>query len=100
MPALKKYLTQKAHQRFAKFTAGFFGGYILSALLHMVLALWLPNHRMVLITSIYSLFLIWMLLFIIPYLFKNGWKVWAFYILIAVLLYGAYYYGKLLHPIN
>ncbi|WP_417887982.1 hypothetical protein [Zunongwangia sp.] len=100
MPAQKKYLTQKVHQKIAKFTAGFFGGYLLSALFHMVLALWLPNQRIILITSIYTLFLLWMLLFIIPYLFKNGWKVWGIYILVATALYAAYHYGEIIHAIS
>ncbi|MDN3593942.1 hypothetical protein [Zunongwangia endophytica] len=99
MPANKKHLTKSFHQKFAKLTAGFLGGYAISALFHMLLAFWLPDHKLVLITSIFTLFLLWMVLLIIPYLFKNGWKIWGIYFLITLLLYGGVYFGKLYHPI-
>ena len=98
MPANKKYLTTNSWQKFAKITAGIIGGYIITALFHLSLALWLPNYKEVLITSIYTVFILWGVLLIIPYLFKNGWKVWALYLLISVLLYAIYFYGKQQNP--
>ena len=99
MPANKKYLTNSFHQKFAKLSAGILGGYAISALLHMALAFWLPNHKLVFITSVFSLFLVWMLLIIISYLYQNAWKVWGIYLAIIALLYGAVYFGKIYHPI-
>ncbi|MCL6219217.1 hypothetical protein [Zunongwangia pacifica] len=99
MPANKKYLTTSFHQKFAKLTAGIIGGYSISALVHLLLGFWLPDHKIVFITSVFSLFLLWMLLVIIPYLYKNGWKVWGIYLSIIILLYVGVYFGKLYHPI-
>ncbi|WP_405562177.1 hypothetical protein [Polaribacter sp. Asnod6-C07] len=98
MPANKKYLTKNSWQKFAKISAGIIGGYIITALFHLSLALWLPNHKEVLITSIYTFFILWGVLLIIPYLFKNGWKVWVIYILISILFYTIYFFGKQQNP--
>ncbi|WBX76848.1 hypothetical protein PG911_00900 [Tenacibaculum ovolyticum] len=98
MPANTKYLTKSPWQQFAKISAGILGGYIISALFHMVLALWLPIHKEIIISSIFTLFILWCVLLIIPYLFKNGWKVWALYLLITLLLYTAYYFGNQNNP--
>ncbi|WP_291864813.1 hypothetical protein [Maribacter sp.] len=98
MPANLKYLNKSPWQQFAKISSGILGGYIITALLHMSLALWLPNHRAVLITSIFTTFIVWCTLLIIPFLFKNGWKAWALYILIALLLYGIYFLGNKNNP--
>lgn len=98
MPANPKYLTQSSWQKFAKLSAGILGGYIISALLHMVLPILLvPYHKEMLITSLFTLYALWVVLMIIPYLFKNGWMAWGVYILSIILLYGAYY---LLTPQN
>ncbi|CAM1371269.1 conserved membrane hypothetical protein [Tenacibaculum sediminilitoris] len=98
MPANSKYLNQSPWQRFAKISAGLIGGYIISALLHLCLVLWLPNPKEVLITSIYTIFIIWGALLIVPYLFKNGWKAWILYIIISIILYIIYYLGSQQNP--
>ena len=98
MPANSKYLTISPWQQFAKISSGILGGYVVTALFHMCLALWLPYSREVLITSIYTHFLVWCTLMIVPFLFKNGWKVWGLYILISALLYILYYYGNQQNP--
>lgn len=98
MPANTKYLTTSSWQQFAKITAGIIGGYIISALFHMSLALWLPNPKEVLITSIYTHYIVWTALLIVPYLFKNGWKAWGVYIVVAILLYIAFYFGNQQNP--
>ena len=93
MPANTKYLTQSLWQRLAKIVAGFVGGFIISALLHMCFALWLPNNKKeILITSIYTVTIVWGVLLIIPYLFKNGWKVLALYLILSIILYTLYYF--------
>ena len=97
MPANKKYLSTP-WQQFAKLTAGLIGGYIISALLCMCLALWLPNPKKVLITSIYLLFIFWTCFLIIPYLFKNGWVSWLVYLIIITVLYIGYYLGIQQNP--
>ncbi|MCG1036120.1 hypothetical protein [Polaribacter sargassicola] len=99
MPANTKYLTTSAWQKTAKITAGLIGGYIITALFHISLALWLsPYHKEVLITSIYTVFILWGILLIIPFLFKNGWKVWGLYLIISIVLYIIYFLGKQQNP--
>lgn len=98
MPANSKYLNQSPWQQFAKISAGLIGGYIISALLHMCLVLWLPNPKEVLITSIYTIFIAWGALLIIPFLFKNGWKAWVLYLIISIILYVIYYLGNQQNP--
>ena len=98
MPANPKYLTHSWSQKLAKITAGILGGYIVSALLHMCLAIWLPNSKEVLITIIYTHFIVWGLLLILPYLFNNGWKAWGIYIVLAIVLYGIYQLGNQQNP--
>ncbi len=87
MPANSKYLTKSPLQQFAKISAGIVGGYAISALLHMILALWIPMHHEVLITSFFTTFIVWCALLIVPYLFDNGWKVWGVYLITIILLY-------------
>lgn len=100
MPANKKYLTTSSWQRFAKISAGIVGGYIISALLHIALAYWLPNPEMVLITSVYTLYILWVAIIILSFLAKNGWKLWALYLAIIIVLSVLIYSGKLYNPIN
>ena len=99
MPANQKYLTTSKWKRFAKITAGVFGGYAISASLHMLIALWFSYHKTVLITAVYSLFLVWMLFFILAFLFKSPCKIWAVYLVIIAVNCLAVYYGKLYHQI-
>lgn len=98
MPANKKYLTYAPWQRFAKISAGIIGGYIISALLHMDLALWLPHHKEILISSIFTTFVVWCALFTFPFLFKNGWKAWLFYLGVIGILYAIFYFGNQRNP--
>lgn len=98
MPANTKYLNKSPWQQFAKISAGILGGYLISALLHMCLPLWLPNPKDILITSIITMFLVWCTLLIIPFLFKNGWNAWLLYIVIIALLYGIYFTGNQNNP--
>ena len=100
MPANKKYLTTSSWQRFAKISAGIVGGYIISALLHIALAYWLPNPEIVLITSVYTLYILWVAIIILSFLAKNGWKLWALYLAIIIVLSVLIYFGKLYNPIN
>lgn len=98
MPANPKYLTKNPWQKFAKLSAGIAGGYFISALLHMVLALWIPPHKEILITAIYTLYIVWGGLLIVPFLFRNGWKCWLMYIIIMIFLGILYYFGNLSNP--
>jgi len=81
MPANPKYLSTSAWHKAAKIFSGIIGGYMISAMLHMALSLWVPFQKNMLITAVYTLFVVWCVLLIVPFLFKNGWKVLGVYIL-------------------
>ncbi|MEM8889189.1 MAG: hypothetical protein AAGD28_14510 [Bacteroidota bacterium] len=93
MPANAKYLTTSKWQRFAKISAGFIGGFLVSAAFHVVLAGWIgrPN---VIITSAFTSFLLWAGLMIIAFLSHNGWKIWLQYLLIFFILSALAYVTK------
>ncbi|SFW26745.1 hypothetical protein [Cellulophaga fucicola] len=99
MPANSKYLTTSPWQHFAKISSGILGGYILASVLHIALALWLPNPKIVLATSMYSIFIVWGVFMIIPFLFKNGWLAWALYLVLIIACSFAIYFGKLNSPL-
>ncbi|MHA7102796.1 hypothetical protein [Roseivirga pacifica] len=85
MPANRKYLSSGT-QRAAKITAGLIGGYLLSAMFHYVLGLMFENKAAVVVTSVYTLYMLWMVFFIIPFMMKSGGKAWAYYLVAIVLL--------------
>jgi len=100
MPANKKYLTTSKWQRFAKVSAAILGGYLVTMMLHMVLAVWITNATgAILVSSIFSAFILWVFFMIVPFWAKNGWKVWAWYILIIIICYALIQYGKSFNPI-
>ena len=90
MPANTKYLTASKWQRFGKITAGILGGYFVAQTAHLALAAYL-DHVMVLITSIFSMFILWAVLIILAFLAKSALKIWGLYlglsILFSVLIY-------------
>ena len=93
MPANKKYLTQSKWQRFAKISAGFIGGYMVTIAVHMAFAIWLSNKNTVISMS-YSGFILWTTLLIIAFIPKNGWKTWGVYLVTTLLFSGIIYLGK------
>ncbi len=98
MPANPKYLTTSGWQRFAKVSAAILGSYFVVMYLHMAVAVWIAT-GIVLISSIYSGFMLWVFFMIIPFWAKNGWKVWLWYLLIIAVCSVSIYFGKLNNPI-
>ncbi|MBL3658454.1 hypothetical protein [Fulvivirga sediminis] len=97
MPANKKYLNPSFHQRFAKITAGFIGGFLITSLLFLIFAL-LTDHVAILITLKFAGFIVWCTLMILPFLFENGWKAWAFYFIALLVLGATFYFLKSTSP--
>lgn len=85
-------------QRFAKITAGFLGGYFVTISFHLAIS-FIFNHVNVMITSTYSGFILWAVLMILAFIAKNGWKIWAIYLLITFLFSIIIYFGKIYNPI-
>ena len=98
MPANPKYLSSN-WQRFAKLSAGFLGGYFVTVTCHLALSYWL-NHINIIITSSFTGFIMWVVLIIVAFLAKNGWKIWGIFLLISLLFSISIYFSKLYHPLT
>lgn len=85
MPANKKYLSSP-FQRFLKITAGFIGGYFVMISFHLLLT-YLFEKKNVIITAGITGYILWSILLLLAFLAKNGWKIWGFYLLLAILFY-------------
>ncbi len=90
MPANPKYLTQCKWQRFAKITAAILGGYLVSMSFHLALTT-LFNRADVVITMAFSGFILWVILMVIAFLAKNGWKIWLIYLGLTILFLGIFF---------
>ncbi|KJD32098.1 hypothetical protein PK35_11715 [Tamlana nanhaiensis] len=97
MPANKKHLSTP-WQRFAKITAGFIGGFLVTVTLHMALAIWI-NPENVIITSSFTGFMLWITLMIWAFVAENGWKIWGIFIALSVLFYALVYLGNTYVPL-
>ena len=84
MPANKKYLSSPG-QRVLKISAGVLGGLMVTILFHNAIASLLINKGWLIITSAYSSFLLWVLLLILAFMAKNGWKVWSGYLSLIII---------------
>ncbi|SKC04834.1 hypothetical protein SAMN05660841_03876 [Sphingobacterium nematocida] len=82
MPANKKYLSSP-FQRFLKITAGFIGGYTVMLSFHLLLTS-VFEKKNIIITAAFTGYTLWAVLLLIAFLSKNGWKVWAGYIILTL----------------
>lgn len=83
MPAKAKYLSS-GWARFSKIAAAIPGGYTAAVFIHLAVAGNVPNDTPVLLTSTYSVFLVWCGFMIMIYLVKKTWISWL--ILLSVIL--------------
>jgi len=86
MPAKKEYLTSPG-QRAIKIATSILGGYFLSITFHLFLGALLPTdgRDMVMLTSTFTLFFLWGVLMILPFLAKSAWKILGLYMLLILL---------------
>lgn len=86
MPAKKEYLSNPG-QRAIKIATSILGGYFLSITFHMWLGVLLPvdGRNIVMLTSTFTLFILWGVLMILPFLAKSAWKILGLYILLILL---------------
>lgn len=84
MPANKKYLTASAFQRWLKITAGFFGGYAVMISFFLMLACFF-DRKDILMTGLFSGFILWAVLLLFAFLSRSGWKIWLVYLALTLL---------------
>ncbi|HRP54576.1 hypothetical protein [Agriterribacter sp.] len=94
MPANKKYLTASPVQRTLKITAGVIGGFMLTTAFHQFVMLFLSK-KDVYVTMHFTAYMMWAFLMIVAFLARNGWKVWAWYLLTGAVLFAPYIYRVL-----
>ncbi|MCG8306529.1 MAG: hypothetical protein MI975_04000 [Cytophagales bacterium] len=95
MPANKKYLISSPWTKTGKIIASILGAWLVSLSFHMALALWI-DMKSVLVTSAYSIFIVWSLLMLVVYWIKSPWKVWGIFLLSLIICILAIYFGKTL----
>lgn len=97
MPANKKYLSSPK-QQFLKVTAAILGGYLVAITFHLALAfIFKPVN--VIITSSFTVFIVWVALMVLAFLAKNGWKIWGLYLGLSLIFSIIIYVGKMYYPI-
>jgi len=79
MPAKQKYLSTSI-QRIQKISAGILGGLLLTVGIHLAIGSLLEDKSILIITSIYSTFILWVLFMIVAFLFRKGWQAWVIYL--------------------
>lgn len=79
MPANKKHLTPPGWPRAVKVSAATIGSFLVSASFHLMWAAWAAKRKPVFITYSYTIFLMWCTLMLLAFLFKSGYKCWAWY---------------------
>jgi hypothetical protein len=98
MPANKKYLSSGGQQAI-RFLTAFIGGLLITSTLFACLSYWLPDYKTVVVTSVYGFFPIWLVLMLLPYLFRKAWKGLVLYGAIFSVLLALALIGKSLYPI-
>ncbi len=93
MPAHKKYLLRSPWAKFGKISAAIVGGFFASVFLHLALALW-SNLHIVLVTSTFSVFIVWVLLMLMVYWIRSTWRAWGVLSLMIALSSLMIYWGK------
>lgn len=84
MPANKKYLTTSPFRRWLKITAGFFGGYGVMISFFLMLSCFF-DRKEVLMTGLFSGFILWAVLLLLAFLTRSGWKIWLVYLALTLL---------------
>ena len=72
-------------------------GYLVSTTFHLALASWFSRPE-VLMTMAFSGFILWVVLMIVAFLAKSGWKIWGIYILLSLVFSLLIYLGQTYNP--
>lgn len=64
----------------------------------MAIGFWV-DHINVLMTLRFGGFMLWATLFLVAFLFRDGWKAWGVYLLCTLVFSGLIYIGKIYNPI-
>jgi len=83
MPANKKYLSSTS-QRVSKIFAAILGAYIVTMALHLAVGALLEEKGVLVITTAYSSFLLWVFFMIIVFLIKKAWHTWSLFAAITL----------------
>lgn len=95
MPANPKYLSS-TKDRILKISAAILGGYLLSMAIHLVfgMSLSIEKQPIMVATTAFSGFSLWIVFMVIAFLAKSGTKIWAVYGSLLLVLSGIIYLLK------
>tara|TARA_R110002074_G_scaffold382842_1_gene562836 strand:+ start:185 stop:478 length:294 start_codon:yes stop_codon:yes gene_type:complete len=91
MPANKKHLNPNFLHRLSRISAGLVGGYLVTVSFFLALSFVLDKVA-VLFTLVFGGFLLWVGLFIVAFIAKKGWKLWAIYLLLTLVFSSVVYF--------
>lgn len=84
MPANPKYLSNP-WSRAGKISAAILGGYIVTMTIHMAFGILLEDKQPLVLTTIWSSWIMWIFFMILAFTFDKAWKAWALYTAITLL---------------
>lgn len=79
MPANPKHLSTP-RQRWLRVSAGILGGFLLTMAIQLAIGIMIEDKGVIVITSAYSSFFLWVLFMILAFLADGAWKPWAYYL--------------------
>lgn len=79
MPANPKYLSSRT-TRWAKVSAAILGGYLATTSIHMAAGVLIEDKQPLVLTSIWSSWLMWVAFMVGAFMFKKGWHAWGMYL--------------------
>ncbi|MEM9859705.1 MAG: hypothetical protein AAF843_20295 [Bacteroidota bacterium] len=94
MPANKKYLLNTRLGRTSKILAAIFGSLFATMSFHVAAAVWTDPIN-ALVTSLFSIFIIWPLLMLMVYWIAKPWKSWTILLSITLIFGVLTYLGKM-----
>lgn len=93
MPANPKYLSSN-WTRVGKISSAFIGGYIVTTLCHMVVGVFLEDKTVLVMTAIWSSWIVWIACMLLAFYLKKAWHSWVIFLIITFVLAGIIYLRK------
>lgn len=84
MPANSKYLSSR-WSRMGKVSAAILAAFILTTSVHLAIGHMMPDKTTLVMTSIWSSWIMWAGLMVYAFTFERAWRVWALYLGLSAL---------------
>lgn len=84
MPANPKYLSNN-WSRAGKISAAILGGYIVTIAIHMAIGIMMEDKQPLVLTTIWSSWIMWIFFMILAFTFNKAWKAWGLYAFLTLI---------------